>query len=134
VHQARIVSDHRFTGGDQNDRLLQLGFTRQIAAPGLLLAAERGDDFFAGLVIFRRAEQRNLIAFVDKLFRQLGIVIVRPAFCRAELRAGAEADDRAIVERLNALQACDFSPSLTCSCGHSSGCGRSLAQRITPLS
>jgi hypothetical protein len=38
-------------------------------------------------------------------------VIVRPAFCRAELCAGAEADHRRSAERLNALQACDFSPS-----------------------
>ena len=97
VHQPRIVSHHRFTGGNQDHRLLQLGFTRQIPAPGLLLAAEGGDDLFAGLVIFRRAEKRNLIAIVDKLFRQRSIVIVRPAFGRAELRAGAEADDRPIV-------------------------------------
>jgi hypothetical protein len=34
------------------------------------------------------AEPNRTVAFVDQLFRQLRIVIVRPAFCRAELRQG----------------------------------------------
>ena len=52
VHQPRIVADHGLTGGNQNHGLFQLGFASQVTAPGLLLAAERGDDLFAGIVIF----------------------------------------------------------------------------------
>ena len=96
MHQAGIVADHRFTGGDQNNGLLKLGFAGQIAAPCLLFGRERGEDFIARFVVFRGAKQYDLKAFVDQLFRQLGVVIVRPAFCRAELCAGAEADNRAL--------------------------------------
>lgn len=96
VHQAGIVADYRFTGGDQNNGLLKLGFAGQIAAPCLLFGRERGEDFIARFVVFRGAKQYDLKAFVDQLFRQLGVVIVRPAFCRAELCAGAEADNRAL--------------------------------------
>ena len=53
VHQARVVADKGFTGGNQNNRLLELRFPGQVSAPGLLLGAERGENFIARLVIFR---------------------------------------------------------------------------------
>lgn len=46
-------------------------------------------------VVFRGAKQHDLKAFVDQLFRQFGVVIVRPAFRRTELCTGAEANHRA---------------------------------------
>jgi hypothetical protein len=95
VHQARVVGDHGATGGNQDNRLLKLGFSRQVAAPCLLFVTERREDFIACLVVFCRTEQDYLVAFVNQLFRQLRLVFVRPAFCRAELGAGAEANHRA---------------------------------------
>ena len=83
------------------ERQARLASVAQLDARKLELAAKqemlaKEEDFIARFVVFRGAKQHDLKAFVDQLFRQFGVVIVRPAFCRAELCAGAEADERAL--------------------------------------
>ncbi|VAU68928.1 Uncharacterised protein [Klebsiella pneumoniae] len=50
------------------------------------------------------------MAFIDKLFRQLCIVIVRPAFCRTKLRARAEPNHRAFGRNAKCVTGVGFLP------------------------
>lgn len=127
MHQAGVIADHGLAVRQQNDRLLQFGFASQIVAvlPRRFLQALQ--DLLAGLFVFSRAKQRNLIAAVDQLLRQRGIVIVRPALGRPEFRAGTEADKRPFRAQIEGGGGFLLSCSLTSSFGQSSGCGRSLA-------
>ncbi|MNV96959.1 hypothetical protein D3C71_1920230 [compost metagenome] len=77
--------------------MLQLSFPSQVHAKAAGVVIQRSADLFARLVILGRTEQGDLITLIDQLLRQSGIVIMRPAFGRAELGAGAKADNRPMI-------------------------------------